>query len=116
MVKEMRIDLNPSSLHKRHHVFLKFAVSFVLLGLAFRLFVSDSIRFSSSVVETPPIVETNTITESPPLSSSSASSSSLPVQVPSSDDLLANESQTFPNGEILSSIFCLSFNENCKSK
>ena len=113
MVKEMRIDLNPSSLHKRHHIFVKFVVSFLLLGLAFRLFVSDSIRFSSSVVETPPLLETNTITESPPLSSSS---SSLPVQAPSSGDLLANGSQTFPNGEILSSIFCLSFNENCKSK
>ncbi|XP_021280258.1 protein trichome birefringence-like 25 isoform X1 [Herrania umbratica] len=97
MVKEMRIDLNPSSLHKRHHVFVKFAVSFLLLGLAFRLFVSDSIRFSSSVVETPPLVDTNSITESPPLSSSSSSSSSLPAQAPSSGDLLANESQAFPN-------------------
>ena len=102
MVKEMRIDLNPSSLHKRHHIFVKFVVSFLLLGLAFRLFLSDSIRFSLSVVETPPLLETNTITESPPLSSSSS-----PVQAPTSGDLLPNESQTFRNGEILSSIFWL---------
>lgn len=49
MVKEMRFDSNPLSLYKNkhNHVFVKFAVSFVLLGLAFRLFVSDSIRFSS---------------------------------------------------------------------
>ncbi|XVF33196.1 hypothetical protein REPUB_Repub17cG0147800 [Reevesia pubescens] len=92
MVKEMKIDLNPSSLHKPHHVFVKFAVSFLLLGLAFRLLVSDSIKFSSSVVETPPLLDTTaSITDSPPLSSS------LPVQASSSGDLLANESQTLPN-------------------
>lgn len=100
MVKEMRIDFNPSSILKRHHVFVKFAVSLMLLGLAFRLFVSDSISFSSSVVvETPPLVETNDRTESLPLSSSSA-------QAPTSADLLPNESQMFPSDEILS---CFSF-------
>ncbi|XP_022757517.1 protein trichome birefringence-like 25 isoform X2 [Durio zibethinus] len=89
MLKEMRIGWNPSSLHKRHHVFVKVAVSFLLLGLACRLFFSDSIKFSSSS----PVVETDTVTESPSLSTSS----SLPVQVPSSGDLLANDSRPFPN-------------------
>ncbi|OMO64331.1 hypothetical protein CCACVL1_21851 [Corchorus capsularis] len=95
MVKEMRMDLNPSSLHKRHHIFVKFAVSFLLLGLAFRLFASDSFRISSSVIEAPPLADTNTLTDSLPLSSSS---SSLPAEAPSSSDSVANESQTFPNG------------------
>lgn len=49
MVKDTKFDLNPSSLHKtkHYHIFVKFFVSFLLIGLAFRLFVSDSFGFSS---------------------------------------------------------------------
>ncbi|XP_028794726.1 protein trichome birefringence-like 26 [Neltuma alba] len=55
MVKAMRSDLNPFSVHKHnHHVLVKFVVSLLLVGLAFRLLVSDSISLSS-MVEKPSI-------------------------------------------------------------
>ncbi|GAV56896.1 PC-Esterase domain-containing protein/PMR5N domain-containing protein [Cephalotus follicularis] len=83
MVKEMKFDSNSLSLHKlkHNHIIVKFAVSFLLIGLAFRLFISDSISFSSSVVKSQPFAETRT--ESP-----------LPVQAPVSNELQENESQT----------------------
>ncbi|KAK8509666.1 hypothetical protein V6N13_093521 [Hibiscus sabdariffa] len=103
--KEVSLDLNPSSLLKRHHIFIKFAVSFLLLGLAFRILVSDSLPFSLSAVESlppspsPPLsrAETDTIADSPLPSSSSPS---LPVQVAGAGDLLANESQTIQNATV----------------
>ncbi|KAJ9188249.1 hypothetical protein P3X46_003621 [Hevea brasiliensis] len=80
-------DSNPFSLTKHNHVFVKFAVSFLLIGLAFRLLVSDSIRFSS-VVETPSI-EQMTKTESP-------EANTLPIEEeePGAIDFAANENQT----------------------
>ncbi|XP_050238686.1 protein trichome birefringence-like 25 [Mercurialis annua] len=50
MVKEMRSDSNsdPFPFTKHYHIFIKFAVSFLVFGLAFRLLSSDSIWFSSS--------------------------------------------------------------------
>ncbi|XP_043714782.1 protein trichome birefringence-like 25 isoform X3 [Telopea speciosissima] len=52
MVKEMSLDCSSWSLRMHNHVLVKFAVSILLMGLAFRLFFSDSIGFSS-VPETP---------------------------------------------------------------
>lgn len=47
MVKETRLDWKyPWSLYKHKPFFLKLAVSILLIGLAFRLFVSQSISFS----------------------------------------------------------------------
>ncbi|XP_059456230.1 protein trichome birefringence-like 25 [Corylus avellana] len=86
MVKEMRWDSKLSSLHKLNHVFVKFAVSFLLLGLAFRLFSSDSFRISS-VVETAPLAEQNA--ESPVVS--------LPIQASVSSVDPENETQTSDN-------------------
>ncbi|KAK1558350.1 hypothetical protein Q3G72_001391 [Acer saccharum] len=80
----MRFDLNPLTFYKNknNHVYVKFAVSFLLIGLAFRLLVSDSIRFSS-VVETQGQINEEqsqeTITESPEVAA-------LPVQEPVPDD------------------------------
>jgi hypothetical protein len=88
MVKEMRWDSKLSSLHKLNHVFVKFAVSFLLLGLAFRIFSSDSFRISS-VVETNPLAEQ--MAESPVVS--------LPIQAPVSSVVPENETQTSENGE-----------------
>lgn len=88
MVKEMRWDKKLSSFNKHNHIFVKFAVSFLLLGLAFRLFTSDSIRISSPV-ETPPLAEQKT--ESPVVS--------FPIQAPISSVFPANESHTSEDGE-----------------
>lgn len=68
----MRPEINPSSLHKQNYVFAKFALSFLLIGLAFRLFFSDSIKLPSSVVQEPPVSESKTETQSPLVS--------LPIQ------------------------------------
>ncbi|KAI3441742.1 PMR5N domain-containing protein [Psidium guajava] len=87
----MRSEINPSSLYKQNYVFAKFALSFLLLGLAFRLFVSDSIRLSSSVIQEPPVSESITEAESP--------LASLPI--PKADD--GDSSATFTsNNESLS--------------
>ncbi|KAJ7962535.1 Protein trichome birefringence-like [Quillaja saponaria] len=83
MMKEMRSDLKPLSLNKQNHIFVKFAISFLLVGLAFRLLFSDSFRFPA-VVETPPLKEVKT--EFP--------LESLPVQTPDYVDFPGNESQT----------------------
>ncbi|XP_068666010.1 protein trichome birefringence-like 25 [Aristolochia californica] len=45
MVKGIRLDWNPWSLHKHSHIYVKFAVSLLLVGLAFRLVVSRSGSF-----------------------------------------------------------------------
>lgn len=84
MVKEMRSGLNPFSPPKHNNVIIKFAVSFLLAGLAFHFLISDSFRFSS-VVETPVPANEETGTE--------ALVASLPVEVPLSNDFAANESQ-----------------------
>ncbi|XP_043717242.1 protein trichome birefringence-like 25 [Telopea speciosissima] len=52
MVGKMRLCWNSRSLPKYNHVFMKLTVSVLLIGLAFRLFFSDSIGFSP-VSETP---------------------------------------------------------------
>ncbi|KAJ9171490.1 hypothetical protein P3X46_014851 [Hevea brasiliensis] len=83
----MRSDSNPFSFTKHNHVLVKFAVSLLLIGLAFRLLVSDSIRFSS-VGETPAIEQT-TKTESP-----EANAVPLEDEEPGSLDFALNDSQT----------------------
>ncbi|KAJ6972471.1 protein trichome birefringence-like 25 [Populus alba x Populus x berolinensis] len=90
MVKEMRSVVNPFSPLKHNNVIIKFAVSFLLVGLAFHLLVSDSFRFSS-VVETP--VPANEETEPESLMAS------LPAEEPLSNDFAANESQTSQPGK-----------------
>ncbi|KAJ6723060.1 PROTEIN TRICHOME BIREFRINGENCE-LIKE 9-RELATED [Salix koriyanagi] len=80
----MRSGLNPFSPPKHNNVIIKFAVSFLLAGLAFHFLISDSFRFSS-VVETPVPANEEAGTE--------ALVASLPVEVPLSNDFAANESQ-----------------------
>lgn len=94
MAKEMRWDSKLLALHKRSHVFVKFAVSFLLLGLAFRFFYSDSTRISS-VVETTPLAEQKT--ESPAVS--------LPIQAPVSSIVPENETHTSENVAEICDIF-----------
>lgn len=88
MVKEMRSEYSssnpfssPSSFHKHNHVFVKFAVSLLLVGSAFRLFFSDSIRYISVLEPLPPPVETEQElkeTETPVSSFLAQTPSSLP--------------------------------------
>ncbi|XP_075644418.1 protein trichome birefringence-like 25 [Castanea sativa] len=89
MGKGMRWDSKPLSSHYKHnHIFVKFGVSILLLGLAFRLFSSDSIRISSVLEEThtPPLAEAEPKTDSPVLSQ--------PIQPPLSSVFPENETQT----------------------
>ena len=46
-----------SSAHKRNHVFVKFVVCFLLLGLAFRLFSSSSFQISPESSDPPLVVD-----------------------------------------------------------
>ena len=100
MGKEMRFDSNPSSLRKQNHVFcVKFAVSFLLMGLVFRLFFSDSITLSSVIeTTTPPLADQKT--ESPPAEQQTRPllASSPPIQTLSAFDFPANETQSSQNG------------------
>ncbi|KAF5451719.1 hypothetical protein F2P56_026803 [Juglans regia] len=86
MAKEARWDSKLLSLQKHNHVFVKFAISFLVLGLAFRLLSSDSIRIVSNI-ETPPLAEERT--ESPIVS--------LPIEAPVSSPFPQNESYTSEN-------------------
>lgn len=89
MVKETRPDSSPLSLHKHKHVLVKFAVSFLLMGLAFRLFFPDSFfRFST---------ETTNASLSDPKTDSPLPLASSPDQSPLPLDLPENEIQTFQN-------------------
>lgn len=102
MVKEMRFESsNPfslsSSFHKHNHVFVKFAVSFLLVGLAFRLLFSDSIRLISVVEPLPAPIETEE-TESPV--------SSFPVQSPPPLDSPANNTTQKPENRKQISFLC----------
>lgn len=90
----MRFDSNPSSLYKQNHVFcVKFAVSFLLMGLVFRLFFfSDSITLSSVIeTTTPPLADQKTV-------SLPAEQQTEPIQTLSASDFPANETQTSQNG------------------
>ncbi|XP_077251199.1 protein trichome birefringence-like 24 [Tasmannia lanceolata] len=44
MAMETRFNWNPWSLYKNNHIFVKLFISVLLMGLAFRLFFSDSIQ------------------------------------------------------------------------
>ncbi|KAF9687895.1 hypothetical protein SADUNF_Sadunf02G0140800 [Salix dunnii] len=90
MVKEMRSDLNPFSLLKHNNVIIKFAVSVLLVGLAFRLLISDSFRFYS-VVETSLPANEETKPES--------LMASMPAEEPASNDFEANKSRTSQSGK-----------------
>lgn len=99
MVKEMRVDSNPLAVYKQRHWFVKFAVSFLLMGLAFRLFFSsDSFVFSTELETTSTSIAADQETESPVASS--------PNQTPLPLDFPENESQMFQNGKQRYS-FCL---------
>lgn len=88
----MRSDPTPFSLKNHNHMCVKFAASFLFVGLAFRLLLWDSSSFSSVMVETPPPIAEEKA-ESPVFS--------LPIQVP--DDSVDfpgyNQSQTSQNGK-----------------
>ncbi|XP_077229164.1 protein trichome birefringence-like 25 [Tasmannia lanceolata] len=73
MVKETRFDWNPWSLHKHNHIFVKFFVSVLLIGLSFRLFFSHSIGFSP-------------VSDHPVLEKSGPSSSPFPVETLESEN------------------------------
>ena len=97
MVKKVRSDPKPFSMQKHNHVCVKFAVSFLLVGLAFRLLLWDSFNFSSSVVETvvetpPPPAVAKEKTDSPVFS--------LPLEASDHVDFPANnQSQASPYGK-----------------
>lgn len=105
MVKEMRFESNTLSAQKQNHVFVKFAVSFLLMGFAFRIFFSDSIRLSS-MVETTPLAERNS--ESPlaepkteyPRADQKTEFSSTPSAI----DFPGNEIQASQNGREIFSL------------
>ena len=99
MVQEMRFDMNPFSLHKHNHTFVKCALCFVLMGLAVRLWFSDSIRFSSAVdsVEIPPEGKTESL--APEEQKTESLEDSLPIQTPVSVDFPGNDNQTSQKGE-----------------
>ncbi|CAL0308855.1 unnamed protein product [Lupinus luteus] len=82
----MKSDMNPLfSLQKKHnHVFLKFTLSFLLVGLTFHLFISDSFTFSS-LFQSP----------SSPLSNATIAQSPL-VSVQTNDSLQFQPNQTQP--------------------
>lgn len=120
MVKEIRSDLSPLSNYKNklNQVILKFVISFLLLGLAFRFLVSDSTRFSSLFktqwTQTP--VE-DTKAEFPEAflpAQEESSETFLPAEEPASGDYQPNnETQVSNNGKriyivIFFSIFLLS--------
>ncbi|KAL6322297.1 hypothetical protein AAG906_005268 [Vitis piasezkii] len=90
----MRFEMNPFSLHKHNHTFVKCALCFVLMGLAVRLWFSDSIRFSSAVdsVETPPEGKTESL--APEEQKTESLEDSLPIQNPVSVDFPGNDNQT----------------------
>ncbi|KAG5251722.1 protein trichome birefringence [Salix suchowensis] len=90
MVKEMRSDLNPFSLLKHNNVIIKFAASALLVGLAFRLLISDSFRFYS-VVETSVPANEETKPES--------LMASMPAEEPAPNDFQANKSRTSQSGK-----------------
>lgn len=127
MVKEMRFDSNPLSLYKNkhNHVFVKFAVSFVLLGLAFRLFVSDSIRFSSVNFESQQtqihVEETNTgppVPSPPTIKPLSADFHTNETHISSNQekcDLFTGEWIPDPSGPIYSNVTChaIEGHQNC---
>ncbi|KAJ4728152.1 Protein trichome birefringence-like [Melia azedarach] len=128
MVKEMRFDFNPLSLYKNNkhsHVFVKFAVSLLLLGIAFRLFVSDSITFSF-------VAETREAENRISMEDIKAESpvALLPIQQAVSGDFQANETQIpikakcdlftgdwipDPSGPTYSNVTCLAIedHQNC---
>ncbi|KAE9460190.1 hypothetical protein C3L33_07888, partial [Rhododendron williamsianum] len=97
-MKPMRFDFKnsnpfsfPSLAHKRNHLFVKFAVFSLLLGLAFRLFVSYPIQFPSETTDpASPVAQNATF---PPPADTSPVSSDLPVDESSP----ANESLTSQN-------------------
>ncbi|KAK7258533.1 hypothetical protein RIF29_24113 [Crotalaria pallida] len=80
--KGMRFGMNPLSfpLQKHHnHVFIKLIVSFLLVGLTFRLLISDSFTTFSSIFQSPPSPLSNAI-----VIAESPLPSSFPIQ--SNDD------------------------------
>lgn len=93
----MRWDSKLLSLPKHNYVFVKFAFSFLVLGLAFRLLSSDSIWLFSNK-ETPPLAEEKT--ESPV-----DSLPNVPIQAPFSSPFPQNGSYTSENGKEVFHLF-----------
>lgn len=119
--------MKPISLHKNNLTFVKCALCFVLMGLAIRLWFSDSIGFSSVVdsVETPPGAKTESLapeeqkTESlaPEEQKTESLEDSLPFQTPVSVYFPGNDNQTSKNGEPFFFHFLfLSFFKSCMNE
>ena len=89
----MRLDSNPLAVNKPKNWFVKFVVSFLLMGLAFRLFFYDSFSFSTELETTSSSIaeEKTESTESPVASS--------PNETPVPFDLPDNEIQVSQNGK-----------------
>ena len=87
-MKGMRSELSPFSLQKHNHVFLKLAVSCLLVGLTFRFLFSESFTFLS-VVHTSSLA--NAIAQSPVIPSLSETLDSV-------DDFPGIQTQTSHNG------------------
>ncbi|KAM1125543.1 hypothetical protein FF1_040822 [Malus domestica] len=102
MVKELRVESNPIlSFHKNNHAFVKFAVSFLLVGLAFRLLFSDSVLpiGLNLPVEPPPLASADQQQTDSSSSSAVSDSSLFPGQIQNSTivDFPGNTSQTYDN-------------------
>ena len=107
MVQKMKLEMNPFSLNKNNHTFVKCVLCFVFMGLAVRLLFSGSLGFSSVVdsVETPSEEKTEHL--SPEEQKSESLEDSLPFQTPVSFYFPGNDNQTSKNGEPFSLIFSL---------
>ncbi|KAF8412140.1 hypothetical protein HHK36_000096 [Tetracentron sinense] len=120
MVKEIGFDWNPWSLHKPNHVFVKFAISILLMGLAYRLFSPHSIGFSS-VAETTPFVDKTGAPEAsiPVESPVSVKVPEIEDQIPQKEkcDIFAGDWVPHPSGPIYTNESChvMEPHQNCMS-
>ncbi|XP_054782502.1 protein trichome birefringence-like 25 [Prosopis cineraria] len=91
MVKGMRSGSNPFSVHKHNQVLVKLVVSLLLVGLAFRLLVSDSVSSSSLMVMETPTIASQEKAQPP--------GNSFPLQTHDAANFPANEGQTADNAK-----------------
>ncbi|KAL5571383.1 hypothetical protein UlMin_020980 [Ulmus minor] len=80
MAKAVRFDSNALSVHNSKHFLIKFGVSFLLMGLAFRLLFSDSFSFSSQVEP-----------KTEPLLASSPNQTPLPFDFPENEIITSSQ-------------------------
>ncbi|OVA01923.1 PMR5 N-terminal domain [Macleaya cordata] len=118
MVKQRRCDWNPWSLFKQNHLYVKFAVSILLMGLAFRLFYSNnnnSIRVSP--VSESPFVEKTVGENSTAPASNSVDVQENSDQIPQKEtcDLSTGDWIPDPSGPIYTNESCrvITAHQNC---